>query len=67
MMNFLLVLSIIGILTSTMYALLVTVGALRLARRRRVLPARSVRSASELAQAAARLGTGPRSSSAKLL
>ena len=38
MMNFLLVLSIIGILTSTMYALLVAVGALRLARRRRALP-----------------------------
>ena len=38
MMNFLLVLSIIGILTSTMYALLVTIGALRLAQRRRALP-----------------------------
>ena len=38
MMNFLLVLSIIGILTSTMYALLVTLGAVRLARRRRALP-----------------------------
>jgi ceramide glucosyltransferase len=37
MMNFLLVLSIIGILTSTMYALLVTIGALRLAQRRRAL------------------------------
>jgi ceramide glucosyltransferase len=39
MMNFLLVLSIIGILTSTMYALLVAIGALRLIRRRRMLPA----------------------------
>ena len=38
MMNFLLVLSIIGILTSTMYALLVAIGALRLVRRRRALP-----------------------------
>src|SRR5271155_4939672 len=38
MMNFLLVLSIIGIITSTMYGLLVAVGALRLIRRRRVLP-----------------------------
>jgi ceramide glucosyltransferase len=35
MMNFLLVLSITGILTSTMYALLVAVGAMRLAQRRR--------------------------------
>ena len=35
MMNFLLVLSITGILTSTMYALLVAVGALRLTQRRR--------------------------------
>jgi len=34
MMNFLLVLSITGIITSTMYALLVAVGALRLAQRR---------------------------------
>jgi ceramide glucosyltransferase len=39
MMSFMLVLSIIGILTSTMYALLVAVGALRLARRRHVRPA----------------------------
>ncbi len=37
MMGFLLVLSIIGILTSTVYAILVAVGALRLARRRRGL------------------------------
>ena len=35
MMNFLLVLAIAGIITSTMYALLVAVGALRLAQRRR--------------------------------
>src|ERR1700722_2400923 len=35
MMNFLLVLSITGILTSTMYALLVAVGAVHLAQRRR--------------------------------
>ena len=35
MMNFLLVLAITGIITSTMYALLVAVGALRLAQRRR--------------------------------
>jgi ceramide glucosyltransferase len=35
MMNFLLVLAITGIITSTMYALLVAVGALRLAERRR--------------------------------
>jgi ceramide glucosyltransferase len=35
MMGFLLVLSIIGIITSTVYAILVAVGALRLARRRR--------------------------------
>jgi ceramide glucosyltransferase len=40
MSNILLVLSITGILTSTMYALLVTVGALRLARRRRMRPVR---------------------------
>src|ERR1700691_5147522 len=38
MMNFLLVVSIIGIFTSTVYALLVVVGALRLAARRRKLP-----------------------------
>jgi ceramide glucosyltransferase len=38
MMGFLLVLSIIGIVTSTVYAILVAVGALRLARRRRGLP-----------------------------
>ena len=37
MMNLLLVLSITGIITSTMYALLVAVGALRLAQRRRAL------------------------------
>jgi ceramide glucosyltransferase len=37
MMTFLLVLGIIGILTSTMYALLVTIGGLRLVRRRRAL------------------------------
>jgi ceramide glucosyltransferase len=37
MMNFLLVLSVTGIITSTMYALLVTAGALRLAQRRRAL------------------------------
>jgi ceramide glucosyltransferase len=36
MLHLLLVLSIVGILTSTLYALLVVVGALRLARRRRV-------------------------------
>lgn len=41
MTNLLLIFSITGILTSTLYALLVTVGALRLARRRRVLPVRS--------------------------
>jgi ceramide glucosyltransferase len=35
MMDFLLLLSIIGIITSTMYALLVATGAVRLARRRR--------------------------------
>src|SRR5271154_2487726 len=35
MMHFLLILSIVGIITSTMYALLVVVGALRLARRRK--------------------------------
>ena len=35
MMSFLLVLSIIGIFTSTVYALLVAVGAIRLAARRR--------------------------------
>ena len=35
MMHFLLVLSIVGIITSTMYALLVVVGALRLAQRRK--------------------------------
>jgi ceramide glucosyltransferase len=40
MMNFLLVVSIIGIFTSTVYALLVAVGAVRLAaRRRKLLPA----------------------------
>lgn len=40
MMNFLLVVSIIGIFTSTVYALLVVAGAVRLnARRRRLLPA----------------------------
>ena len=33
MMHFLLILSIVGIITSTMYALLVVVGALRLAGR----------------------------------
>jgi ceramide glucosyltransferase len=38
MMNFLLVLSIAGVLTSTMYAIMVAIGALRLARRRRSLP-----------------------------
>jgi ceramide glucosyltransferase len=37
MMNFLLVISIAGILTSTVYALLVVVGAMRLAARRRAL------------------------------
>jgi ceramide glucosyltransferase len=37
MMDFLLVLSVIGIITSTMYALLVVAGALRLAQRRRAL------------------------------
>ncbi len=39
MMSFLLVISIIGIFTSTVYALLVAAGALRLAARRRRLPA----------------------------
>ena len=40
MMSFLLVVSVIGILTSTVYALLVAVGAARLAaRRRKLLPA----------------------------
>jgi ceramide glucosyltransferase len=38
MMNVLLVVSVIGILTSTVYALLVAVGAARLAARRRKLP-----------------------------
>src|ERR1700691_2116616 len=38
MMNFLLVVSVIGILTSTVYALLVVAGAVRLAARRRKLP-----------------------------
>jgi ceramide glucosyltransferase len=38
MMDFLLLLSIIGIITSTMYALLVATGAVRLAQRRRTLP-----------------------------
>ena len=38
MTNFLLVLSVIGIVTSTIYALLVVAGAIRLAARRRVLP-----------------------------
>ncbi len=38
MMSLLLVISIIGILTSTVYALLVAVGAVRLAARRRKLP-----------------------------
>jgi len=38
MMDFLLLLSIIGIITSTMYALLVARGAVRLAQRRRTLP-----------------------------
>jgi ceramide glucosyltransferase len=43
MMDFLLLLSIIGIITSTMYALLVATGAVRLARRRRAwLPGRFV-------------------------
>ncbi len=37
MMDFLLLLSIIGIITSTMYALLVATGAVRLAQRRRAL------------------------------
>jgi ceramide glucosyltransferase len=37
MMDFLLLLSIIGIITSTMYALLVAMGAVRLARRRRAM------------------------------
>jgi ceramide glucosyltransferase len=37
-MDFLLVLSIIGIITSTMYALLVATGAVRLAQRRRTTP-----------------------------
>jgi ceramide glucosyltransferase len=37
MMDFLLLLSIIGIITSTMYALLVATGALRLAQRRRAM------------------------------
>src|SRR5882757_1918495 len=41
MMDFLLLLSIIGIITSTMYALLVATGAVRQARRRRaMLPGR---------------------------
>src|SRR5580698_8804391 len=39
MMHFLLVLSIAGIITSTMYALLVVVGALRLAQRRKAADA----------------------------
>src|SRR5436305_1140728 len=39
MMDFLLLLSIIGIITSTIYALLVATGAVRLAQRRRSLPA----------------------------
>jgi len=39
MMHFLLVLSIVGIFTSTMYALLVVVGALRLAQRRQAAEA----------------------------
>ena len=38
MMDFLLLLSIIGIITSTMYALLVATGAVRLAQRRRSMP-----------------------------
>jgi hypothetical protein len=38
-MHFLLLLSIAGLITSTMYALLVVVGALRLAKRRRGEPA----------------------------
>jgi ceramide glucosyltransferase len=38
MMSFLLVLSITGILTSTLYALLVSMGALRMVRRRRTPP-----------------------------
>jgi ceramide glucosyltransferase len=38
MMVFLLIVSIVGIITSTMYALLVTAGALRLAHRRRAMP-----------------------------
>jgi ceramide glucosyltransferase len=38
MMDFLLLLSIIGIITSTMYALLVATGAVRLAQRRRSIP-----------------------------
>ncbi len=38
MMSFLLVVSVIGILTSTVYALLVAVGAVRLSARRRKLP-----------------------------
>jgi ceramide glucosyltransferase len=38
MMDFLLLLSIIGIITSTMYALLVATGAVRLAQRRRTTP-----------------------------
>src|SRR5580704_15942542 len=39
MMRFLLILSIVGIITSTMYALLVVIGALRLARRRKAAEA----------------------------
>ena len=39
MMHFLLILSIVGIITSTMYALLVVVGALRLAGRRKAAEA----------------------------
>jgi ceramide glucosyltransferase len=38
MMDFLFLLSIIGIITSTMYALLVATGAMRLAQRRRSMP-----------------------------
>src|SRR5450631_2670369 len=38
MMDFLLLLSIIGIITSTMYALLVATGAVRLAQRRHTTP-----------------------------
>jgi ceramide glucosyltransferase len=38
MMDFLFVLSVIGIITSTMYALLVAAGAVRLAQRRRAVP-----------------------------